>query len=164
MRLLIYILVILNTASCQQSDKINLDRKDFSISYPSHLNLDDSGKEGTAFILTAEKDDVNDIFVENINLVISDAGNVSFNDFVAKTEKEVGSVANIVEKKFLKVNGKECFKLKLTTSQNGTDLTFIQNYYVENQKVYALTFSSETRKFNDYFEEMNEVLLSFKIK
>lgn len=164
MKLLACILIISNVVSCQQDSGVKLDREDFSISYPSHLNLDESGKEGTAFILTAEKEGGNDVFVENINLVIKNVGDVNLDEFSKRTEKEIGTVANIIESRRLKMNGKDCFRIVVKTTQNKVDLTFVQHYYIENQKVYLLTFSSETKVYDDYFDEMNEVLLSFELK
>ncbi len=163
MRFLIHFLILVNTLSCTQDKKVKLEKDDFSISYPSDWNLDDSGKEGTYFILTADKDGENDVFVENINLSTQNVGNITFNEFAKKMEKEVSSVAKIVERKKIKVNGKDCLSLKMTATQNNIDVTFVQHYYIENQRAYVLTFSSETKEFNNYFDEMNEVLLSFKL-
>jgi len=164
MRFLTYFFILINTLSCAQDNRKVLEKEDFSISYPSNLNLDDSGKEGTRFILTADKDGEDDIFVENINLSTQKVGNITFNEFIKKTEIEVSSVAKIVEKKVLNINGKKCFSLKITATQNGIDAIFLQHYYIENQKVYVLTFSSEASVYNDYYDEMNEVLMSFEIK
>jgi serine/threonine-protein kinase len=164
MKLLIYILVALNTLSCQDDKIIKIERDGFSISYPSHLTLNESGQEGTTFVLTTEKNGQNDLFVENINLVINGVGKTSLDEYSKRVQKEISSVASIIESKRLKINGKDCFRMVVEATQNNVDLTFIQHYYIENQKVYLLTFSSEKKVFDDYYDEMNDVLMSFEIK
>ncbi|WP_430968333.1 PsbP-related protein [Spongiimicrobium sp. 2-473A-2-J] len=164
MKLLVYLLAALSTLSCQEDKMIKLERNGFSISYPSHLTLDESGQEGTSFVLTTQKSGQNDVFVENINLVIKNVGKTSLDEFSKRTENEISTVANIIESNRLKINGKDCFKLVLEATQNNVDLTFVQHYYLENQKVYLLTFSSETKVYYDYYNDMNTVLTSFEIK
>ena len=164
MRFLTYFFILINTLSCAQVNRTVLEKEDFSISYPSSLNLDDSGKEGTRFILTADKDGKDDIFVENINLSTQNVGNIAFDELIKKTEREVSSVAKIVEKKVIDINGRKCFSLKITATQNGVDAIFLQHYYIKNQKVYVLTFSSESKMYDSFFEDMNKTLLSFKLK
>lgn len=164
MRVLTYFFIFVNTLSCAQDKRVTVEKEDFSISYPSSLNFDDSGKEGTRFILTADKDGEDDIFIENINLSTQRVGNITFDEYIKKVEKEVSSIAEIVEKKKLEINGKECFSLKMKATQNGVDGIFLQHYYVENQKAYVLTFSSEAKVYDDYYAEMSSVLMSFEIK
>lgn len=156
-------LFILLTLSCQEEKITTLEREDFSISYPSHLELDEN-EEGTVFVLKTQQQGEDDIFIENINLATQKAENISFNEFAIKIENEIRSQAEIVESKRLKLNGKDCLRLVFKLSQNNINLTFIQHIFVENQKAYALTFSSESKVFDDYYKEMNNVLISFKIK
>jgi hypothetical protein len=143
MKLLIYFISVFNVFSCQQDKSSKLDKNDYSISYPSHLELDESGKDDISFVLTTQKDGKEDIFIENINLVTKNTNNIHFNEFVGKMEKDIESVAKIVESKRLKLNGKNCLRLVFNLNQNGIDLTFIQHYFLENQKAYVLTFSCE---------------------
>ena len=111
MKLLIYIFIALNTLSCQNDKIKKIERDGFSISYPSHLTLDESGQEGTSFVLTTKNDGQNDVFVENINLVINKVGKINLDEYSKRVQNEIGSVANIVEAKRLKINGKDCFRM-----------------------------------------------------
>ena len=163
MKFLIYILIILNTG-CQQQKIIFLEKDDFSLSYPSHLKLDDSEKDGVSIILATKKENDNDNFIENVNLVVKNIGDENFIDFTNKTVKQINDFGYIKENKRFKINNKDCLRLVIEATQNNIGLTFIQHYYVENGKAYVLTFSCETKKLNKYFNEMNEILLSFKIK
>ena len=164
MNLLINFLAILSILSCQQGQNKTLEKDDYSVNYPVHLELDVSGQDGTSFILKTQKEGDNDFFIENINLVITDAKKTSFNDLVNKAKTDIGSVADIVEGKSLDINGKNCFKMTFKLTQNNIDFTVVQHYFLENQKAYLLTFTSETSKFKKYFDEINKVFSSFKIK
>ncbi len=164
MNLLINFLAVLSILSCQQDKDEMLEKEDYLVSYPSHLELDVSGQNGTSFILKTKKEGDNDFFIENINLVISDVKKISFDEFVNKAKKDISSVASIVENRRLNINGKNCFKLVFKLTQNDVDFTVVQHYFLENEKAYLLTFTSETTKFKKYFDEINKVLSSFKIK
>ncbi len=158
-------LILFSVFSCLQNQEVKtLDREEFSISYPSYLELDESGEEETVFVLKTPQKGEDDIFIENINLATKEAGNTQFNEFAIQTEREISSFAEIVESKRLKLNDKNCLRLVFKLIQNDVELTFIQHLFVENQKVYALTFSSESKVYDDYYNEMNDVLMSFKIK
>ncbi|PKD18038.1 hypothetical protein APR41_18165 [Salegentibacter salinarum] len=164
MRLLTYFFILISTLGCAQDNWVTLEKEDFSISYPSSLNIDDSGKEGTQFILTTDKDGEDDNFIENVNLSTQKVGAVTFDEYIKKMEREVSGIAKIIEKKKLEINGNKCYSLKMKATQNGVDAIFLQHFYIENQKAYVLTFSSEAKVYDDYYDEMNRVLRSFEIK
>jgi len=162
--MLINILIAICFISCQENNDGMLETEKYSISYPSHLELDQSGQDGTSFVLKTKKENDSDTFIENINLVISNVGKVTFDQLSAKAIEDITNVANIIEKKELNINGKNCFKLVFEITQNNVGFTVIQHYFLEEQTVYLLTFTSETSKLNKYFDEVNQVLSSFKIK
>lgn len=164
MKLILNCLIILNLLSCQHTKNKKFETDDFSISYPSHLKLDESGQDGTSFVLKTQKKDEDDIFIENINLTTRSLVNLKFDEFVNKTEKEINKIANVVESNRLRINNKDCFRLVFELTQNNVNLTFIQHYFIEDHEAYVLTFSSESSMFDYYFDEMNKVLLSFEIK
>jgi len=160
--ILIIFLLVPSIANSQQQTKKLLTRNDFSIVYPSYLELDESGKEGSVFILSTQKQHQNDIFIENINLT-TQVVEMEFDLFAKTTEERISSIATIIENKTLRIDDKECLRLVFQLVQNNVELTFIQHFYLANQKIYALTFSCETKEFENLYEEMNEVLMSFKL-
>jgi len=166
MKTLIFsLLITISTFFCQKDTKIKIERDEFIISYPSELILDENIQGRTSFVLTTHKNGQEDAFIENINLVIKNLeSNITLDELSKQTKNEISKIADIIEDKKLKINEKDCYRIILKATQNGIDLTFIQHYYIENQKIYLLTFSSETRVYNDYFNQMNKVLMSFEIK
>lgn len=157
-------LVLFSIFSCQDQGIKIFDREEFSIEYPSNLEFDESGNEGVIFALKTQQKDEIDIFIENINLATQEVGNISLEEFISKTKPEINSIAKIVEDKVLIIKGERCHRLVFELTQNNIPLKFIQHNYVKNKKVYVLTFSSEAKEYDRYYSEMNDVLMSFKLK
>lgn len=161
---MIFFIFFIFLSCAQDSNNKILDNHEFQVSYPSHLKLDESTAEGAVFVLRTELKGKEDVFVENINLTTKEIGDQKFNEFIEGIKNEVSNVAEIVESSRLNLRGKECFRMVFNLTENNIKLTFIQHYFVENKKAYVLTFSSESIVFDDYFDEMNAVLMSFKLK
>ncbi|WP_406755118.1 hypothetical protein [Tenacibaculum maritimum] len=157
------IFVLIFILSCQQG-LIKLERDDFSIHYPFGLILDESGKEGTLFILKTEKENSEDVFIENINLVKANIGNLSFDDLRTKTIRDVKKIANVLEDDKIKVNGNDCLRIIFELSEQGQKMKVMQHFIIKKEKIYVLTFTSESKNYETYFNAMNETLLSFKLK
>jgi len=90
--------------------------------------------------------------------------NYSFDDFVSKTTSEINSVGKLIEKKKLNIDGLDCLKLKFELTQNNISLTFVQHYYIKNEKVFVLTLSSESSKYEKYLNLFEVVLSTFTLK
>lgn len=164
MNILLNFLMILNLVIYQQEKKLILNTTDFKLTYPSSLELDESGQNGTVFILKSFQEGENDNFVENINLVNTKLGRITFNEFKQNAKQEISAVANNVKSKNLNINGTDSYMLTFEFSQNNIDLKFIQYYLVKKQEVYVLTFSCEAAKYDNYFSSMNQVMMSFTLK
>ncbi|MGS2764262.1 PsbP-related protein [Sinomicrobium sp. M5D2P9] len=159
------ILLFFSCFSCESQVSIEeLDRKEFKVKYPENLVLDESGQNNTVFILKTKAENANDTFIENINLATQPAPTNSFDDFVIKTTSEISNVGKLIEKKKSNVDGSDCLKLKFKLTQNNIPLTFVQHYYIKNGKVYVLTLSSESSKYEKYSNMFGVVLSSFTLK
>lgn len=166
MKLFFKLLPVLFLLGCSTSDLATLEREDFSIAYPLDYKLDETGTDGVTFVIFAPHENESDNFAENINLIIADAENLNFDEYISLIEEQMTSVAEVklMEKERLKINGSDCFRMICETKEDSTELKFIQHYYLVNHKVYLLTFTSEKRAYEDHLDEMNNVLFSFKIK
>ena len=159
----IYLMVlILITLSCGQQEIVNLDRKDFSISYPKHLILDESGEGGINLILKTSKENDKDVFIESINLIKRNLTGFTFSEIAQKTIEDIESCATIIENKKIKLNGNDCLRIVFELSQQNVDIKIIQHLILSNGKLYLLTFTCEKKNFSKYFNDFNSVLLSFK--
>ena len=161
--LLFLLLTTISIVCCQNKKEIILDREDFSISYLKYLKLDESGHGGSSFILSVPHES-NDNFVENINLIKTKLVNPDFKQFTNKTISDVSNIANIIENKIIDLNGEKCLRLIFELREQETDIIVTQHTYIKNSMAYILTFTTESKNYNKYLKEMNEILMSFKIK
>lgn len=164
MRIVLCFMVCFMSLNCQENKLIELNRVDFSLSYPSSLELEENIEGGLVFALKTYKKNENDTFIENLNLATKNIGNSSFDDFIHKTVQDISNVGEIIEQKKLTINGRECYRLIFNLSQSSVNLKFIQDYYLKDKKIYVLTFSSEENEFNEYYNQMNNIMKSFIIK
>ncbi|WP_310991906.1 hypothetical protein [Aequorivita marina] len=165
---LFFILVIFQLAGCQSNKNGNtkeLNKNGYSISYPSDLTLDESGVNSSEFILSTEKTDTTDNFVENINLVIQNFTDrdIDLNTFVEISVDQINSRGKLISNERFKKGDAIFQRLVYTITINKLNLKFIQYYFLENNKAYILTFTSEEDVFDKYSAEMEEIMQSFKL-
>jgi hypothetical protein len=103
----------------------------YSIQYPDSFDLDTSGQMGTSFILLSKLSSPQDLFRENINLVIQDLSgqNIDLDKFVEISEKEIQTMitnGNILESKRINIDSSECQEVVFTGIQGQFNLKFEQ--------------------------------------
>ena len=160
------ILIFSQPSNCQTGQKEALKvfkAEDYIISYPTSLKLDNDGTNGLQFILFTEKDTEDDDFIENINLVSQDltSMDIDLDGFVEITRNELQDVGEIVESERIMAKGYEYHRMVYTYTQNGIQLTFLQHGLIANNTLYMLTFSAKSDSFEEYYLEMEQVMLSF---
>jgi len=110
--------------------------------------------------------DTSDDFVENINLIIRDLGDVAITlDEVAQAaQREFASQGRIISSEKIITPSKEHQRMIVTSKYYGEDLKFILHYIVKNSHVYILTFTSLERDFNTYEKVAEQIMQSFTVK
>ena len=141
----------------------------FSISYPKTWTLDRSGENGTSFYLFSPFLSSNDVFQENVNFIIQDVKGygITLDEYTQFSIDDIGkSIQNsrILENIRKNAHGLSYHKMVYTGEINGFNLTFMQYYWVENEKVYLLTFTAEPDQFSKYLPVADMILNSFVMK
>lgn len=143
---------------------LSLKHKVCSIKYPKNWELDETGQQGTAFMLFSSLTGGNDQFRENVNLMVQDLSSYNL-DLDAYTELSVKQVKDagfkLISSKRLK-NG--CHEVSYTGTTEGYELQWKQHYWVRNNHAYVLTFTSEKVMYANYIEEVNHMFTSFQLK
>lgn len=103
-KLLLLFLITFKSIYCQVIPKKELsvlNKKEFQISYPPNLKIEETDKNGILFYLLSSKSNPNDNFIENINLLRQDLEklNIDLNKYVEITEKQIGEKGKIIESK-----------------------------------------------------------------
>ena len=150
--------------SCKQEKKvILLEKENFSISYPKHLILDENSEEGIVLAIKTLKENKDDTFIDNVNLIVNNSNGLSFSEIIQKTIKDISVITNIQESKNIKLNGKDCLRIIFELNMQDVNLKVIQHLILENGKLYLFTVTCEKKNFSKYFNDFNSILLSFKV-
>lgn len=146
-----------------------LTEAEYSIEYPQEWTINTSGQLGTEFMIFSPLDSKDDKFMENVNLIIQILNGMNIN-LDKYTEISLGQIktmitnSDIIENKRIKIDGKDCQKIIYSGNQGTYKLMFEQYYWVENEKAYVLTFTTEIDKFDNYKDTGEKILNTFKIK
>lgn len=154
-------------SSTNASDWLTLNEKEFSVSYPKDWDLDQKGQMGTSFILFSKPSSPQDLFRENVNLLIQNlAGmNINLDKYVEISEEQIKTmIANsqLIESK--RMSGAFPFHKEIYTGDQGIlKLKFEQYYWVKDEKAYVLTFTAEVNQFDTFKQTAEAILTSFKL-
>jgi hypothetical protein len=143
--------------------------KSYTIQYPDSFELNKSGQMGTSFILFTKPSSSQDTFRENINLIIQDLGgqNIGLDEYVKISEGQIKTIitdANIIESKRVKPNGSQFQRVVYTGKQGLFNLKWLQYYWIEKGKAYALTLTCEENQFDKYLKLGEQIMSTFKIQ
>jgi hypothetical protein len=145
-----------------------LDKSEYSITYPSNWSLDASGQMGTQFFILSPLESETDKFKENVNLLKQDIPSAySLDSYIQLSTNEIKTQvknSKIIESKRIKRGGNEFHILKYIGFQNQFYLSFTQYVFIENGQAFVLTFTNETSKEKAYKEIENQIFKSFKLK
>lgn len=146
-----------------------LDEADFSISYPSDWELDQSGNLGVSFFLFSPLSDSTDDFRENINLLIQDLTgyDLDLDQYTELSKEQIKAMmtdGEILLNEKLGPEGKEYQRIIYTGTQGNYDLQFEQFYWVIGQEAYVLTLTCKRGEFERYQEMGEKILRSFVLK
>jgi hypothetical protein len=146
-----------------------LTKDNYSIQYPVNWDLDQTGYEGTTFLIASALTSTQDLFRENVNLIIHDlrGTTIYLNTLVKQSESTFqATLANfkIIESNRRKDTTGEYHKLIFTGDKGNLKLKFVQILRIKGIKAYVTTFAAEQAQFENYKAEGEKILNSFKIK
>ncbi len=146
-----------------------LSEPDYSIHYPDTFDLDKSGQMGTSFILLSKQTSQQDLFRENVNLIIQDlkGRNINLDEYVEISEKQINAMlidGKLIESKKLTNKSKDFHRVIYTGKQGQLNLKWQQLYWIENKKAYVLTFTCEINQYDNYVSVGEEIMNTFTIK
>lgn len=145
-----------------------LNQNNFSIQYPTNWDLDQTGYQGTTFLIVSELTSTEDPFRENVDLIIHDlrGTTIYLDKFVRMTESKLPTILtnyNLIESKRIK-DKSEYHKIIFTGDKGNLKLKFEQYIWIKGIRGYVLTFAAEQTQFDTYKETGEKILNSFKIK
>lgn len=151
------------------TDWKSLNESNFLIKYPKDWDLSKSEQMGMSFMLFSRLTNQQDVFRENVNLIIQDLKGLeidldAFTDISVKQIRTLMTNGTIIDNQRLNSNGREFQRIIYTGDQGSYNLKFEQFYWIKNEKAYVLTLTCEKEQFEAYKYIGEKILNSFKLK
>jgi len=146
-----------------------INENNYTIQYPDSFGLDKTGQMGTTFILLSKQISQQDMFRENVNLMIQDltGKKIGLDKYVEISEGQIKTMlqsGKIIESNRIKTGNSEFHKILFTGVQGQNKLKFEQYYWVIKERAYVLTLTCEIDQFDKYKDVGEKILNSFKIQ
>lgn len=153
----------------QKKSWIIFQKDNYQISYPETWNLDTSHISSTDFVLTSPQTSTEDLFRENLNLIVQDLKGLNFDldNFTALSEQQIQNYmqeSELIENERMKKAGLDCHHLVYTAKKSDRTLRFEQYYWIINDKAYVLSFTAELEAFEAFKDTSKHILDSFVVK
>lgn len=141
-----------------------IDKADYSLHYPKDW-IKKTDMEDTEFFIYSPQTDTEDLFRENISLVIEDLKGTGYglNKYVKAALKTLKK--NIIESKRIRKAGRDCQMIVYT--QDFPDKYTIKSelyIWVKNERAYILAFGYVIEENNPMQQAGNEIIRTFKLK
>jgi predicted DNA binding protein len=147
------------------------DRKEFSnetykVQYPSDWRIDTSKRMGTDVVISSPKENDDDKFVENVNVIVQNLNgqSIDLDKYSHASEEQIKTLATdgkIYESQKITRGEIEHYKIIFTMTQGIFKLRIEQYYFMKNDKAFVITFSAESDKFDKFQVVGEEILNSF---
>lgn len=138
----------------------------YSMRFPVSWDLDESGRMGMAIQVLAQQASPEDLFRENVNLVIQDLKKLPIKDLDQYTAYSLAQIktmmenSHVVSDERMRRNGQDCHRVVFKSEQDGMSFTFEQ-YYLIQKKAYVLTLTCEADSFDTYLPIGESIMNSF---
>lgn len=137
----------------------------YTMDIPEGWKIKESCIEADCSFL-APQDNPTDTFLENINITVADAPSknypvTKYTDFSIGYLPSVIENFELVERKKLPGNSEYIIYKGF---KSGFNQTWKQYYHIKDSKMYIVTFTAETPRFEEYIGRIQENLDSFRVK
>lgn len=146
-----------------------LNEKEFEIKYPTSWTLDQSGQQGTKFVMLAPTVGEGLQFRTNVNLVVQDLKKQPMNlvEFTSYSINQITTMMPtskvILNKQESRGTGLNYQRVIFTASQSGLALQFQQVYWIIDSQAYVLTFTTKEAEFKSYSDLRSKIFNSFML-
>lgn len=170
---LIFVTILFTTIGFGQhkpednSGKLYISEKKYSILFPYNWHLQKSDSLQNKFMILSEKSSVNDNFIENISLLISDLGYSRVKPKTVKKiiDKKFGVSSEIISNRKVVKNGLQGQEIVYRQlMSNGSLGTILQYYFIKGRDLFILSFCSKSDEFLSYMPIFQVVYENFDIR
>lgn len=144
---------------------------EFTINFPDGWSLNTSGEMGTLFFIYAPLDNEEDLFAENVNLIVQDLSATEFDltleEFTQLSIDQINMLftnANILAKGLKTLDGREFSYLDYEATTQGLNLRLVQNFCIADNKAWILTLTMQPGSYEKWSGEGLFILNSFRLR
>ncbi len=171
-KLLTFTFAFLHFAVVAQKAKSDLNthsNESFSISYPIDWELKTDGATGVQFYVLSPLTSKEDLFRENVNVLTQDlkGQGIDLAQYASISEGQIPEMipeGKIFESETKKSKAGTYHRIGFSGIQNDVLLTFLQYYFVKDEKAYVLTLTCEAGEYETYKGQGEKILASFRFK
>src|SRR4030095_8113050 len=155
-------------ATAQKQPVVILEKELFKVQYPNKWTIDTSKTMGTEFFIFSPRENSNDKFRENVNLIIQDISgqNIDLDKYAQISKRQINTMANgsrIHESRKVKKGKSEFYKMIYEMTQGALRLKLEQYYFVTDTRAFVLTLTTESNKFKNFKPVGEGILDSFRL-
>jgi len=146
-----------------------IEHKNYAIQHPSNWSINESAAPGIELMIRSEKQGKEDVFLENVNLIIQDLSGYNL-DLKAFTELSINQVstyftdAEVLLSETIEGAQYDYQKLIYVGKQGLMHMQFEQYFWVIDNEAYILTLTCDILEFKNYRAVGERIMDSFKIK
>jgi len=149
------------------------ENEKYSLQFPTGWKIqeinDDLKNAGIEFLAMADKENAQDIFRENVNLLVENIkdATIDLKTYAQKSEDAIKK--SIIElkrfhKKTIMLPSGECYVFQYHGKQSSLYLFWYQVVWVKNSTAYILTLTSDEKSHWDFKRAFEVIAQSFMIK
>jgi hypothetical protein len=149
-------------------ERIIFEKGNFKIQYPKSWRLDTSKIMGTELFIFSPLENDADKFSENVNVIIQDltGQNIDLEKYKQITEQQLANMATdskVFESSIIKTDKRNYYKIVYAMTQGKFRLKISSVCFINNNKAYLATFSSEIDIYDNYQKVADDILGSFNL-
>ena len=164
----LFLFAVLITIQVNAQKWKTISQDAFSIKCPSDWTTDTSKSMG-ADVFMYKKEDANDAFAENINVLVQDLSGYDLNldSYTELSERQIKTMVTrgkIMSSERINSGSFPYHKIIYTGIQNDRKLKFLQHFYIKDKKAYVLTLTCAENQFDKYLAIGSTIFKSFRFK
>ena len=168
-KILITLLFVFATTMAYSQDEPEMKvftKGKFTFSYPATWEVDDSGFNGTQFLVMSPLAGDDDSFQENVNLIEQDLSGtpMTLDGFIDLSIGQLTAAGADMLESSKTEDDPTRHRQVFTLDSGGLTLKFIQYYWLQGDYAYVLTFTSMDDTFDQYMSVAEEIAKSLKVK
>jgi hypothetical protein len=143
---------------------VEYSKKDFKIRFPTSWKIDTSGTMGSEIFGFSPLESQTDRFRENVNVLVQNLSgqNIDLDKYKQITDMQIAKLftdGKVIESVVVNSDKKDFYKVAYEFTQESIRLKIRSICYIQREKAYLVTFTSELTK-DEQYQQVGEALIN----